>query len=88
METISQWFKCIILRRFWQDVHNIQTPDHGLYTADWLSRQNHTENKDGEIAGLHINIDSLNITAEILTCIRTKDIQAAMHDDIHVQEVR
>ena len=52
---------------------NIYKPSSDLYIADLLSRQNHTENEDEEIEGIHTNSDSIKNTTNIPTCTTTKD---------------
>ena len=37
------------------------------YPIDWLSRQNHAENRDEEITGLQLNINVIDIETEAPT---------------------
>ena len=41
-----------------------------LLIADWISRQNHRENKDAEIPDMQLNIDVIQTTINILYCIK------------------
>ena len=45
-----------------------------LNIADWLSRQNHTENKDEEIESMKLSIFS---TTDIPTCMSIQNIHEA-----------
>ena len=40
-----------------------------MFIADWLSRQNHKENKNAGIPGMQLNIDTIQTTANILDCM-------------------
>ena len=48
-----------------------------LFTVDWLSRQNHTKNKDAELPGMQLNIDSIQTTTNIPDCITIQQLQQA-----------
>ena len=54
----------------------MHTSDQAQYIADWLSRQNHCENKD-EFIGLKIDSINTNISA----CMSIQEIQDVMQDD-------
>ena len=66
-------------------MHN---PGPGLYITDFLSTQNYTENKEGEMVGINKSINSINITTYISTGMATKDIQAVIQDDKHLQDLK
>ena len=55
--TLSQRIQCILLRLHQYCVRMIYKPGPGLFTADWLSRHKHTENKDEEIHSMDIKAD-------------------------------
>ena len=44
-------------------------PGPQLFIVDWLSRYNHNESKDEEIPGMTLNINVVDIYANILECI-------------------
>ena len=56
--------------------------------TDWLPGQNHTENKEEQIAGMNISIDSSDSTTDIPTKITTEDIQTAKQVSMHLQNLR
>ena len=39
--------------------------DHGLFIVDWLSRQNHNENKDAEIPGMQLSINAMQAATNV-----------------------
>ena len=39
-----------------------------LYLVDWLSHNNHTENRDQEITGINIITHTISVTADIPIC--------------------
>ena len=49
-----------------------------------LSQNNHTENKDQEIAGVSIKISVINTSVDMPGCTSMEDIQAATHEDVHL----
>ena len=56
---------CILLRIHQYQICATYNPCPHLCREDWLSRQNHAENKDGEIAGMNISINSISLTTKI-----------------------
>ena len=52
--------------------------DPDLHIADWLSGQNYAENKDEEIEGMKLIIDTISMTMEYLH-ITIPHIQNDMH---------
>ena len=57
MTTLSQRFQCNLLHIHQYTVRILSMPGSQLYTANWLSRDNHTEGKDDEITGMNLNIN-------------------------------
>ena len=57
---------------------------------DWLSHDNHTENKDQEIVGMSINVRAINTSVNIPVCMSIGNIQAVKHahEDTHLQELK
>ena len=52
----------------------------GPYTANWLTRQNHEENKNEKTAGLQISINIIDVTIDIPTCMmRSKSGRLWLH---------
>ena len=67
---ICQYRVCIILKA---------CPD--LYILNWLSHNNHTKNKDQEIAGMSINKSVNSTSVNMPVCTSIKDIQATTWED-------
>ena len=88
MSTLSQQLKCILLQIHQYKIYIIYKPGPELYIADWLSGPNCAENTDEEIAGMKIGIISIIITTVIPTHMKTKDIQAAIQDATHLQDLK
>ena len=59
-----------------------------LYIMDWLSCNNHTENKDQEIAGISIHISAISASVNMPVCMSIEDIQVATWEDKHLQELK
>ena len=56
-----------------QNENHIQAlPD--LFIADWLSRQNHNENKDSEILGMQLNICAIQTATSIPECMTMHEL--------------
>ena len=56
---LYQHLQYIMLQIHQYMVHNIYKPGPDLYTADWTSWNNHTENKDWKsITGINANMSS------------------------------
>ena len=56
---LSQRIQWILLTIHQYRVRFKYKPEPDLFIADWLSRQNHKENKDTEIPGMQLNMDSI-----------------------------
>ena len=52
----------------------IYKPGPDQYIVYWLSRQNHIENKDEELANMKLHINDIDITKMIPMCMTIKDI--------------
>ena len=59
-----------------------------LFIADWLSQQNHEEDKNSEIPGITTNIDAVNKATGIHECMSVHDIQQATLQDEHLQQLK
>ena len=57
--TLSQRLQKIFLRIHQYRVKLVYKPGPDLFIADGLSRQNHTEDKNEEIAGMQVNVNSV-----------------------------
>ena len=66
---LLQRLQCILLRicQYRERIIYESVPD--LFIADWLSRQNHKEGKDGKILDMKINIDAMRTRTDILNCM-------------------
>ena len=69
-------------------VRIIQKPGPDLFIADWLSRQNHTENKDAEILGKQLHIDTIQTTTNIPDGITVQQFQQVTSQDDHLQHLK
>ena len=59
-----------------------------LYIADWLLHHNHEENKDREIQGLSIIINTIKIITDLPVCTSIQDTQEASAQDAHLQDLK
>ena len=55
--------------------------------ADWLSRHNHSENKDKKITGMQISINVIQSFTNILECMTMHELQEATSEDHHLQHL-
>ena len=78
---LSQLLQCIMLQMHQYRMHSIYKPGPDLYIADWLSHNNHAENKDQEVAGMSINVSAISTSVDMLVCTCIEDIQAAIHEE-------
>ena len=85
---MSQWLQCILLRIHEYEIHVLYTPSPNLYIAEWLSKQNHAENKNKETEGIKLNIDTISKVTYITTCMSIQDIAEARQNDMHLQELK
>ena len=70
-----------------QSQNHIKTgPD--LFIADWLSRQNHKENKDAEIPGMQLNINAIQTTLNITDCMTIQKLPQATSQDEYLQQLK
>ena len=55
---------------------------------DWLSHNNHTENRDQEIAGMRVNINAICTSVNIPVCTSKQDTQAETCEGAHIQKMK
>ena len=67
---LSQRLQKILLRIHQYRVRIIYKPVPDLFIVDQLSRQNHSENKGKEIAGMQLSIKAIQSTTNILQCMK------------------
>ena len=72
----------------WYRVRFISKPGQDLFKADWLSRQNHKQNKDKEIPGVQVNVDALQTTTNIPHSMMIQQLQQATSQDDHLQQLK
>ena len=65
---LSQWLHHIILCILQYRVHIIYKPGPDLHIFDWLSRNNHIENKDQEITGMTIYVNAVSAAVNLPVC--------------------
>ena len=78
------WLQFIILGIHHNRVHIIYKPGPDLYIIDWLSCNNHTEERDQKIAGMSVNMNSTSTSVNVPVCTSKEDKQAAAHEDAHL----
>ena len=66
----------------------IYKPGPDLYVTDWLARNNHTEDKDKAITGMNINVIAISTTVNMPVFTSIEYIQAATHEDAHLQKLK
>ena len=75
--TLSKGLQEILLRIHQYRVRIIYKPGSDLLMADWLSRQNHKENKHEEIKGMQISITAIQLMTnapEFMTFNKLKEV--------------
>ena len=87
MEMIPWCLQQKILHIHQYRVHIRYKPGLKLYSADLLSCHNHKENKDREIWGLSINVNTIIPTTNLPMCTSIQDIQEATSQDAHLQDL-
>ena len=56
--------------------------------ADWLSRQNHKEDKDEEIEGMQVNVNNIKTSTNIPECMMIHELQHETDQDNHLQQLK
>ena len=67
--TLSQELQRILLRIYQYRVRIIYKPRPDLFITDWLSRQNHSENKVEEIPSMQLSINTIKMTTNTPECM-------------------
>ena len=70
-----------------QNQNHIQ-PGLDLFITYWFSRQNHNENKDEEIPGMLLNIDTIQTMTNIPDCMTIQQLQQGTSQDDHLQQLK
>ena len=73
--TLLKKLQLILLRIHQYRVRIIYKPGPDLFIADWPSRQSHRENKDKEIDGMQVNINTIHTTMNIPECMSVHELQ-------------
>ena len=63
-------------------------PGAGLYIMDWLSHNNHTENRDQKIAGIRVTVNAISASINMPVCASILDMQAATYENAHLWELK
>ena len=87
MATLSQRSQWILLRIHQYRVKIIYKPGTDLFMADWLSGQNHEEDKNEEIAGMQVNINNIVASTNIPECMMW-ELQHDTDQDNHLQQLK
>ena len=69
-------------------VRIICKPRPDPFIVDWLSRQNHKENKDAEIPGMQLNINAIQTSTNISDCMKIHKLQQTTSQDEHLQSLK
>ena len=72
LAALSQRLQCLLLRIHQYRVRIIYKHGPDQFIGDWLSRQNHKENKYNEIPGMKINTNAVHMTTDIPNCMTAK----------------
>ena len=83
--TLSQRIQHILLRIHQFQVRILYNPGPDRFIADWLSRHNHTKNKDAEIPYMDIKVDTMQTATNIPECMSIPQLQQATAQDDHLQ---
>ena len=86
--TLSESIQCILLRIHKYRVTILYKPGPEIFIADWLSRQNHKENKDAAIHGMDIRVDAIQASMNVPECMLVQQIQQATALDEHLQQLK
>ena len=83
LAALSKKLQCIMLKIHQYRVYFIYKNGPGSYIMDWLFQSNHTENKDEQIKGMHINVNAISTLVNMPVCTYIEDIQVATQEDTH-----
>ena len=86
--TLSKHIQHILLKVHQYRVQIIYKPGPEIFTADWLSRHNHTEGKDKPIKGMDIWVDAIQTAMDMPECVSMAEIQQALSQDNHLQQLK
>ena len=82
--TLPQRIQGILPRIHQFRVKILYKPGPYLFITDWLSRHNHTENKDAEIPGMDVKVDAIQTMTNIPECMSKQQSQQATSHDNHI----
>ena len=86
--TLLQRLQQILLRIHQYRFKIICKPGSDLFIADWVSRQSHKEDKDEEIAGIQVNINTIETATNIPECMMIYELQHETATDNHLQQLK
>ena len=86
--TLSQRLQCILLIFHKYRVSIIYKPGPDLSIADWLSRQNHKEDKDDETQAIKINTIAIDTATDVPKYMPIYKMQQATAKANHLQQIR
>ena len=81
--TLLKRTQLILLRIHQYRVKITYKPDLDLFVADWLSGQNHKEDKDEEIEGMQVNVNNVETSMNIPDCMMICELQHETDQDNH-----
>ena len=83
--TLTQQIQCILHRIDQYRVRILYKLGLQIFITDWLSRQNHTENKDEAIHGMNVRVDVIQVSSNVPECMSVQQIQQAPAHNEHLQ---
>ena len=86
--TLSQQIQCILLRIHQYQVRIIYKLGPEVFITDWLSQQNHTENKDEAIHGMDVRVDEIQTSMNVPECMSMQQLQQAIAQEEHLHQLR
>ena len=86
--TLLEGIQHILLRIHKFQVRIFYKPGPDLFITDWLSRHNHTENKDSEIYGMDIKVDAIQTATNIPECMSIHYCKKQPHKMITYNDYR
>ena len=66
----------------------IHEPGPDLLISDWLSRQNNKADKDEVIAGMQVNVNTVETATNIPECMMIHELQHETALDSHLQQLK
>ena len=85
---LSQCIQYILLKIHQYMVQVMYKPGPDIFIADWLSRHNHIEGKNKPMEDMDTQVDALQSTTDMPECVSMAEIQQALAQDDHLQQLK